>query len=152
MNTRKGETTCCLITGTWPNWVAHVASSRKQSQEGYPYICLFRIRRTKTVRTKNQLLLPCGLVHCRTLTELPVVTVQTWKVVCFPSDDQVSRVSSGPHLAQLMSKVLQVERKKADKNFESRLTCKPGLTNWSEPAIANFANRGPCLGAAHLAS
>lgn len=102
--------------------------------------------------TQNQFSRPRGLVHCRALTELPVFTVQTWKAVCFPPDEQVSWVSSGPRLAQLMPKVLQAEMKKADKNLESRLTSRPGLTNWSEPPIANFANRGPCPGAAHPAS
>lgn len=133
--------------------MAELGSSSRQVAENSQEvaICLFRIRRTKTVRTKNQLY-SYELIHCRALARLPVVTVQTWKVLCFNPDDQSITGVLWAHRAQLMSKVLQAEMKKADKNFESRLTLKPGLTNWSEPAIANFANRGPCLGAAHLAS
>ena len=52
VNTRKGDTACCIITGTWPNHVGHAADSRKRSQEGYPYICLFRISGGLSEHTK----------------------------------------------------------------------------------------------------
>ena len=40
------------------------------------------LRRTKTVSTQNQFLLPPGLICGGALTGLPVATAQTLKVVC----------------------------------------------------------------------